>query len=147
VKELDPRTVVVGQQLDPFVRTTSFENWNRFAAVNDEFVAVHMDDAAGRAAGNPSGAFGMGTLRLSYLMNLLRAFCGETGRVRSIEVRYRDLNRKDDVLTAVGTVAAVRRDEGEIQVTVDVDVRNQDGMSTAPGRATVAFPMPAPDGG
>jgi hypothetical protein len=40
----------VGDELPPFVRTTGFDNWNRYAAVNDEFVPIHMDDDAGRAA-------------------------------------------------------------------------------------------------
>jgi len=135
--ELDPMSVRIGDELPPFVRTTTPETWNRFAAVNDEFVAVHMDDDAGRRAGNPTGAFGMGNLRLSYAMNLLRGWCGEGGEIASIELRLRELNRKGDVLTAVGTVVAVTDIGDALLVEVDLDVRNQHGASTAPGRATV----------
>ena len=45
--------------------------WNRYAAVNDEFIPIHMDDAAGQAAGY-SGAFGMGNLQWAWLHCLLR---------------------------------------------------------------------------
>ena len=69
--------VEVGTRIPTFVRTTHFEEWNRYAAVNDEFVPIHMDDTAGRAAGNESGAFGMGNLRLSYLVNMLQSWIGE----------------------------------------------------------------------
>ena len=37
--------------------------WNRYAAVNDKFVYIHMDDEAGGSALNEQGAFGMGNLR------------------------------------------------------------------------------------
>ena len=68
--------VTVGEELPVFTRTTGFPVWNRFAAVNDEFVPIHMDDTAGQAAGMP-GAFGMGNLQLAYLHNLVREWLGE----------------------------------------------------------------------
>ena len=37
---------------------------------HEEFVPIHMDDDAGRRAGNP-GAFGMGNLQIAYLHALL----------------------------------------------------------------------------
>ena len=55
--------VNVGDEMPPWSRKTGFMNWNRYAAVNDEFVPFHMDDEAGRAAKNEQGAFGMGNLR------------------------------------------------------------------------------------
>ena len=69
-------TVKVGDELPTFTRETGFANWNRYAAVNDEFVPIHMDDAAGEAAGN-GGAFGMGNLQWAYLHNMLRSWVGE----------------------------------------------------------------------
>jgi acyl dehydratase len=131
----------VGDELPRFSRRTGLESWNRFAAVNDEFVPIHMDDAAGRRAGNPAGAFGMGNLRLSYLMNMLREWCGDEGDVVAIEVRYRGLNQKGDVLTTTGRVTAVDRREHALVVDVTLDVVDQRGRSTAPGTATVSFPV------
>ena len=46
----------VGDAMPNWSRQTSFMNWNRYAAVNDEFVPFHMDDEAGRAAQNEQGA-------------------------------------------------------------------------------------------
>ena len=43
--------VEVGQLLPTYERRTDLMNWNRFAAVNDEFVHVHMDDEAAKARG------------------------------------------------------------------------------------------------
>ena len=63
--------VEVGDEMPAWSRTTNFMHWNRYAAVNDEFVPFHMDDEDGRKAGNAQGAFGMGNLRYAYLVNAL----------------------------------------------------------------------------
>ena len=70
--------VTVGQELTPFAREAGFPAWNRYAAVNDEFIPIHMDDTAGKEAGY-SGAFGMGNLQWAYLHNLIREFLAGTG--------------------------------------------------------------------
>ena len=51
--------VDVGDEMPDWSRKTHFMEWNRYAAVNDEFVPFHMDDEAGHRAGNEQGAFGM----------------------------------------------------------------------------------------
>ena len=63
--------LTVGMEIPEFQRATGLHNWNRYAAVNSEFVDIHMDDEAGQAAGYPT-AFGMGNLQWSYLHALLR---------------------------------------------------------------------------
>ena len=136
--------IAVGDRLSPYVAPRGLEAWNRFAAVNDEFVPVHMDDDAGRRAGNESGAFGMGNLRLSYLANLLRAWSGDDAEIRELQVEYRSRHQKGDVLTATGTVTDVRVEGDMGLVTVSVDVVTEDGRSTAPGTAVVAFPLANP---
>jgi acyl dehydratase len=133
--------ITSGERLPPFVAPRGLEAWNRFAAVNDEFVPVHMDDDAGRRAGNEAGAFGMGNLRLSYIANMLRGWAGDDAQIRELRVEYRSRHQKDDVLTATGTVVTVEAADGEGLVTVDVDVVTEDGRSTAPGTAVVAFPL------
>ena len=49
--------VEIGQEVPAFSRETDFMNWNRYAAVNEEFVYVHMDDEAGRGG----DGFGVGS--------------------------------------------------------------------------------------
>ena len=132
--------VEVGTRIPTFVRTTHFEEWNRYAAVNDEFVPIHMDDAAGRAAGNESGAFGMGNLRLSYLVNMLQHWIGDEAEIRELAVSYRRLNRQHDTLECVGTVVAKEVDGGDRLVRLEVDVLDQHGESTTPGTACVVLP-------
>lgn len=124
----------VGDELPVFERTTGFDNWNRFAAVNDEFVPIHMDDEAGRAAGYPT-AFGMGNLQWSYLHNAIRGRLGDDGRIVRLSCRFHAPNTKGMTVRAGGTVTAVR----DGLVDLDVWVEDQDGNRLASGTATVAL--------
>ena len=121
-------------------RTTDFMHWNRYAAVNDEFVPFHMDDEAGRKAGNEQGAFGMGNLRYAYLVNALRDWIGDEAEIREIGCQYRAINQKNDTLTVVGKVVEKEVVDGEHRVKLTTNVMNQNGEATCPGHAVVALP-------
>ncbi|MDE2695015.1 MAG: hypothetical protein OXH97_00665 [Chloroflexota bacterium] len=131
--------VNVGDDIPSFTRQTDLMHWNRYAAVNDEFVYIHMDDEAGRAAANEPGAFGMGNLRWAYLLNMLREWVGDEVDVRELGVQFRAINQKNDVLTCVGTITEKIEENGEHLVRLDTNVINQDGNATCPGHAVVAL--------
>ena len=128
-----------GQEIPTFERTTDFMHWNRYAAVNDEFVYIHMDDEAGRAAGYDA-AFGMGNLRFAYLHNMLRAWIGEEGEIKEVGCQYRLPNMKNDHLVCKGRVARKYVEDGEHLVELELRVENQKGENTSPGKAVVAIP-------
>ena len=130
--------VGIGDEIGPFTRETGFANWNRYAAVNDEFVPIHMDDEAGRAAGYPT-AFGMGNLQWSYLHNALRAWMGDSGRIISLSCQFRGANTKGMTVTARGVVTGVEKADGAVTATVDVWTEAADGSRLAPGKAVVRF--------
>ena len=134
-QQVSTAPVTVGEELPPFVRETGFEVWNRYAAVNDEFVPIHMDDEAGKAAGYPS-AFGMGNLQWSYLHNLVRGWLAGRGRIVKLSCQFRNPNLKGQVVTAKGVVEAV---EADGTVVLSIWTENQDGAKLAPGKATVVF--------
>jgi acyl dehydratase len=129
---VEPRGVSVGMVVPPFVRTTGLQNWNRYAAVNDEFIDIHMDDESARAVGMP-GVFGMGNLRIAYLHDMLHDWVGGSGDIAEFRCEFRGTNLKGDTLTAHGTVTNME----DRLVTLDLGVSNQDGVETTPGRATV----------
>lgn len=128
-----------GTAIPSFQRTTGFHNWNRFAAVNDEFVDIHMDDGAGRAAGYP-GAFGMGNLQWAYIHNMLREWLGLDGRIVSVACQFRGPNLRNTVVTAHGTITAVRPTDSETLVDLDVWTETEGSGKVAVGTATVAVP-------
>ena len=132
----DPMPISVGDELPPFTRKTSFANWNRYAAVNDEFVPIHMDDEAGKKAGYP-GAFGMGNLQWAYLHNLVRDWLGEGGAIVSLKCQFRAANTKGMEVTARGVVTAVREDGGKRLADLDVWTEDSTGAKLAPGSVTV----------
>jgi acyl dehydratase len=138
---VDRSTVTVGTELPAFVRTTGFHNWNRFAAVNDEFVPIHMDDEAGRAQGFP-GAFGMGNLLWSYLHSLLREWMGDDGRIVAMECSFRAPNLRDMTIEARGTVTAIRDEDGAHLVDLELMVVDHDDPEKVlvPATARVALP-------
>ena len=128
----------VGAQLTPFVRTTGLANWNRFAAVNDEFIDIHMDDEAARAVGMP-GVFGMGNLRVSYLHDMLVEALGGRGDIVELACEFRGLNLKGDTLTCTAIVDEVTEVDGNELATLTLGVVNQDGVDTTPGSAQVVI--------
>ena len=132
--------VEVGDEIPAWTRRTDFQHWNRYAAVNDEFVYIHMDDEAGKSAANEPGAFGMGNLRYAYLLNMLREWAGDEAEIRELGVQFRAINQKNDVLTCVGSVTEKTVEDGQCLVRLDTNVINQDGVATCPGHAVVALP-------
>lgn len=131
-------TPAPGQEVPSFSRATGFHTWNRYAAVNDEFVDIHMDDEAGKAAGY-AGAFGMGNLQWAYVHNLLRDWIGADGRVVRVACQFRAPNLRGAVVTARGTVTTVREVDGETLVDLDVWTEDAKGVKIAVGSATVAL--------
>lgn len=136
--------VRVGQTIPPWSRTTAFMHWNRYAAANDEFVPFHMEDDAGREAGG-TGAFGMGNLRHSYLVNAVRDWAGDEAEIREIGCQYRAFNYRGDQLTCSGRVVETSVGEGSGGqvglVRLELAVTNQEGAVVAPGHALVALPL------
>ncbi len=132
--------VNVGDTIPAWSRKTDFMHWNRYAAVNDEFIPIHMDDEAGRAALNEQGAFGMGNLRYAYIVNALQDWIGDEGQIREIGCQFRAINQKNDVLTVTGKVTEKLVEDGEHRIKLDIDVVNQNGDPTCPGHAIVTIP-------
>ena len=134
--------IEIGQEVPAFERETDFMNWNRYAAVNDEFVYLHMDDAVAKAAGQGE-AFGMGNLRWAYVINALQNWVGDESEVRELSMQFRVINQKHDVLTTQAVVTGKEVADGEHRVLLDVNVVNQDGVAGAPGKAVVVVPSRA----
>jgi acyl dehydratase len=133
------RGLAVGEELPTFVRATGFANWNRFAAVNNEFVPIHMDDEAGGEAGFPS-AIGMGNLQWAFLHNVMRDWAGDEGRIERLGCQFRSPNVKGQTITAHGRIVAISRNGNRVVVDLAVWTENQDGERLAPGTATLSVP-------
>ena len=129
-------TATVGEEIPPFVRTTGFANWNRYAAVNDEFVPIHMDDEAGREAGFPT-AIAMGNLAFSYLHCMLRSWLNEGGEIRKIGVQYRQPAIRKTTVAARGKISGVNKTAEGSEVELELWVDDDTGRVLVNGNATV----------
>ncbi|MBW2498806.1 MAG: MaoC family dehydratase N-terminal domain-containing protein [Deltaproteobacteria bacterium] len=135
-------TIREGEALPVFERTTGFGHWNRYAAVNDEFIDVHMDRSAAVAAGQPD-VFGMGNLRIAYVHNALHDWLSGEGDIVDFGCQFRQLNFLGDCLRCECVVTGREEVEGRSLVDFDVNVLNQKDESTMPGTARVLL---FPDG-
>lgn len=135
---MSPNKLEVGTELPVFKRATGLANWNRYAAVNSEFVPIHMDDEAGKAAGM-GGAFGMGNLQWSYLTALVRDWMGDDGRIVKMSCQFRSPNVKGQVVEARGKIVGVRDEDGETLVDLEITTVANGETVLAPATTTVAF--------
>ena len=118
------------------VRTTGFAEWNRYAAVNDEFIPMHMDDDAGRAQGFP-GAIGMGNLIWSYVHAMLRAAMGEGGRIEAVSARYWQPNLRNSTLTLRAKVVEASLDGEATRATLELLAEDEAQRRLMTGQAIV----------
>jgi acyl dehydratase len=119
-------------------RTTDFPEWNRYAAVNDEFIDVHMSADWAQAAGQPD-VFGMGNLRVGYLHCALYDWLDGRGDIASFSCQFRQLNFRQDVLSTHATITDTTTVDGLQLVDLAVGVVNQRGEETTPGTAQVVI--------
>jgi acyl dehydratase len=127
-------TIGEGDTLPIYERTTGFGHWNRYAAVNDEFIDVHMDRAAAEAAGQPD-VFGMGNLRIGYVHNALHDWLAGAGDIVEFGCQFRQLNFLGDRLTSHCVVTGTEERDGQSLILLEVNVLNQEDESTMPGTA------------
>lgn len=123
--------------LTPFVRGSGFEYWNRYAAVNDEFIPIHMYDSAGQEAGYPT-AFGMGNLTWAYVHLALHSWFGDTAEIKRVSATFRNAVIRGTTLTVEGEITATETQDGKTVHSLAITVKNQDGVLIAPVEATVA---------
>jgi acyl dehydratase len=129
----------IGQTFSWASPGTGFAEWNRFAAVNDEFVPIHMDDEEGRRAGYPA-AIAMGRLQWSYVHRMLREHLAEGARIVEVSLQFRGPTVRGVPFTVNATVTDVRAEGGEELVDLTVNISDVDGAVLALGTASVAVP-------
>jgi acyl dehydratase len=110
-------SIRVGDEVPSLERTTVFAHWNRYAAVNDEFIDVHMEREAAQAAGQPD-VFGMGNLRIAYVHNALHAWLAGAGDIAEFGCQFRALNLKGDALRTRAVVTGKETRDGAQLATV-----------------------------
>jgi acyl dehydratase len=132
----DVPTLAVGDELTPMSWETGPANWNRFAAVNDEFIGIHMDDAIAQRAGFAT-AIGMGNLQYSYMHIALRDWFGLDSIIDRVDIRFKQPNVKGQTVRVEGRVTAIDSLGAYTRVGLDLAVNADDGAQLSTGAAVV----------
>lgn len=129
-----PNEIAVGTQLEPWRRPADFPMWNRYAAVNYEFIDIHMEDAAGQAAGFEA-AIGMGNLTLAYMHNAVCDWLGDRGELVAFRVQFRAPAVRGREIVVRCEVTGVEETDDGVVVELSVLASDDFGVEIANGGA------------
>lgn len=127
----------VGDELPALVKKPTTRQLVQYAGASGDFYEIHYDKEFAQAQDLP-GVIIHGALKSAWLAQLVSDWMGPQGELRSLSVRYRDMDVPGDVLTCAGRV--VEKDEGSGTVRCEISLTNGDGKVTTTGEAVVALP-------
>ena len=137
---IDRETLKPGFEIPTISRPGDYQYWNRYAGVNYEFAGHHMDDAVGQYEGFEA-AIGMGPFIHALMHVLLREWVGDdVGRIVKVGMQSRRPWIRGRTLTEGGKVTAVREEDGEIVVDLELYGDNDKGERLVIGNGVVAIP-------
>ena len=130
--------VQVGLEAEPFVAPAlTITDFVRYQGASGDMNPIHHDDAFAKASGYP-GPFAVGMLQAGVLGTYVTDWFGARN-VRKYGVQFREQAWPGDVLTYTGTVTAVREENGERLVDVELLAVRQTGGVHLKGWATVSL--------
>lgn len=105
--------------------------------VPDTVQRCHWEDEWAQQLGQPL-AYDYGAMRSNWATSLIRNWMGDTGWLWRFESRIRRFNHRGDTTWFSGTVVAVDRERG--QVDVEIEGVNQRGTQTCTATASILLP-------
>ncbi|MBI2907450.1 MAG: hypothetical protein HYX92_07350 [Chloroflexi bacterium] len=131
--------VEVGKELPVTSREISLEQMAMYAAVCWDFLPVHYDSGTAQKHGFRD-AYVDGPMITAFLSELVTAWSGVQGRLRTIAVTYRGMAFPGDKLLCKGKITAKHVDGGSNLAECDIWAENQNGERVVYGTATVSLP-------
>lgn len=128
-----------GDEVPSFTRTPSTQHLVMFGAATGDYYPIHFDKDFAQRSGL-SGVIVQGRLKASFLMQMLRDWAGEQGRVKQIGVQHRGMDLPSNPITCSGIVTRKYVLGAEHCVECDIWVENGQGDRTVKGTATVVLP-------
>ena len=133
--------ISVGAELEKVVKgpltTTHLVRW---AAANGNYARIHWDLPFAQIHQGLPNVVVNGSLKNQYLGQLMIKFAGPEGWFKRFYVEHRGMDYPGDVITASGTVTAIREVGHYGHVECEVNLSNNRGDQTASGRGTVVLP-------
>lgn len=126
-----------GQELTPLVKQPTTRQLVMYAGASGDFYEIHYDEDFALAQRLP-GVILHGALKSAFLGQLVTDWMGPEGTLRSLSVRYREMDVPGDTLTCKGTVT--HKDVRAGTVRCEIWLENGAGVRTTTGEAVVALP-------
>ena len=106
-----------------------------YAGASGDFHPFHSDEAFARAAGSDRGVFAHGMLTMALAGKLLTDTVGD-GRLTHYGAQFRATVWPGDSITAHASVTALREEQGDHFVDLELRAVNQDGETVLTGNAS-----------
>jgi hydroxyacyl-ACP dehydratase HTD2-like protein with hotdog domain len=104
---------------------------------------IHFDHPFATQRRGLPGVVAPGNMGGDYYAQLLSEFAGPGGQVRKVALQFRSFMLADDVLEIGGRVVSKAVAEGKGLVSLDLWIKNANGVNCAPGKGLVALPLRA----
>jgi acyl dehydratase len=135
--------IEVGAEIPSLVRgPMSPLHLMRFSAAIENWHRIHYDERFAVEHDGLPGLLVSGSWKQHFVAQAVRAWAGPEGWLASLDLQFRRMNVAGETLTAWGRVTAVDESTGARRVTLDVGVRDDDGVESSPGTAVVLLPLP-----
>jgi acyl dehydratase len=132
------RSVAVGDEMSPMVRTVTQEQVNAYAQASGDHNPIHVDPNFARSVGLP-GTIAHGLLDMGVLTEAVARWAGGYQQVASVACRFSKPLHPGETVTYTGRVVEI--DEAVGVATVQLQAVSSSGERVLTnGRATVRLP-------
>jgi len=134
--------ISVGTDIPPLVRgPLTSVHLMRFSAAIENWHRIHYDERFAVEHDGLPGLLVSGSWKQHFVAQAVRNWAGPDGWLASLDLQFRRMNVAGETLTAWGRVTAVDESGDKRRVSLDVGVRNEDGVESSPGTAVVLLPL------
>lgn len=138
--------VSVGQDIGPlFKGPLTTAHLMRWSAAMENWHKIHYDLPFATGHDRLPGLLINGSLKQQFIVQLLKDWAGPTGWLWKVRFQFRAMDLVGERLSIWGKVAGTRRvdtPQGAYGlVDIELGIRNEAGVESTPGAATVALPL------
>lgn len=133
-------SVTVGMALLSLVKETKYMQLVVYAGASRDYYIIHHDRDYAQGVGLPDVII-QGSMKASYLGQLVTDWMGEWGILKRFAVQYRGLDAPGKPLTAKGVVTKAQLQDVNGYIECDLWLETLNGEKTTRGTATITLPL------
>jgi acyl dehydratase len=134
--------VALGDEIGPlFKGPLTTAHLMRWSAAMENWHKIHYDLPFATGHDKLPGLLVNGSLKQQFIAQLLKDWAGREGWLWKIRFQFRAMNLVGEKLSVWGRVTGLREAPGYGLVDLDLGIRNEAGVESTPGAATVALPF------